>query len=57
MGRFVFTAPQIRIMNKRLGCNSERIANEVNLRIVKGFPISEYRENQLVGRQIFVMEK
>jgi tRNA G10 N-methylase Trm11 len=56
-GRFVFTAPHIRIMNKRIACNVERIANESGLRVVKGFPINEYRENQIVGRQIIVMEK
>tara|TARA_Y100000310_G_scaffold284235_1_gene306891 strand:- start:9690 stop:10808 length:1119 start_codon:yes stop_codon:yes gene_type:complete len=56
-GRFVFSAPHIRIMNKRVGCNSERIANEVGLKVVKGFPINEYRGNQIVGRQIFVMER
>jgi len=55
-GRAVFTAPHIRIMNKRLGCNAERIANETGFKMVKGFPINEHRSNQIVGRQIFVME-
>ena len=41
---------------KRLGCNSEKILRVTGLKLVPGFPIEEFRENQIVGRQIFVLE-
>jgi tRNA G10 N-methylase Trm11 len=55
--RFVFTAPLIRISKKRLGCDIEKILERTNLELVEGFPIQEFRENQIVGREIFVLEK
>ena len=54
--RFVFTAPLIRIGKKRLGCNSDSILESTGLKLEKGFPIKEFRENQIVGREIFVLK-
>jgi len=55
-GRFVFTAPFIKTASrkgiKRIGCNSNKILNNTGLRLVEGFPIQEFRENQIVGREI-----
>ena len=60
LGRIVFTAPFIRIGKKRVGCNIEKILEETGLKIAKikdvVFPIAEFRGNQIVGRQIFVLE-
>lgn len=59
-GRFVFTAPliQTRIKNriKRISCNKKRILNNTGLKIVEGFPISEFRKDQIVGREIMVLQ-
>ena len=55
--RFVFTAPFIKTNKERIGCDYNRILNKTKLRLVKGFPIDEFRENQIVGRQIFVLEQ
>jgi len=56
-GRLVFTAPLIKNFKKRIFCNVEKILNLTGLKLVKGFPISEFRKNQVVGRQIFVLRK
>lgn len=60
LGRIVFTAPFIRIGKKRLGCDMNKILERTELKIAKGknieFPIAEFRHNQIVGRQIFVLE-
>lgn len=55
-GRIVFTAPYIRTVKGRIGCNIERILEKTSLKLVKGFPIEEYRKNQIVGREIYVLE-
>lgn len=55
-GRIVFTAPLIRTMKGRVSCNVERILKSTGLRLVEGFPIEEYRQDQIVGRNIFVLE-
>lgn len=56
--RLVFTAPLIKLHSgKRMSCNFERIANETGFSLLEGFPIKEFRENQIVGREIFVLEK
>lgn len=58
-GRFVFTAPFIQTTSKsavkRLGCDVNKILSSTRLRLVQGFPIAEFRENQAVGREIFVL--
>lgn len=57
-GKIVFTSPYIKtIRTNRKGCNIHNLLNQTGLKIAKGFPINEYRKNQIVGRQIFVLEK
>jgi tRNA G10 N-methylase Trm11 len=57
-GRIVFTSPYIKIISKkRVGCNLKELAEKSGLKIVEGFPIPEFRENQVVGRQIVVFSK
>jgi tRNA G10 N-methylase Trm11 len=57
-GRIVFTSPYIKIISKkRIGCNLKELAEKSGLKLADGFPISEFRENQVVGRQIVVFEK
>lgn len=56
-GRIVFTAPLILVEKKRVHCNAEKITKRTNLKIAKGFPIEEFREGQIVGREIFVLER
>jgi tRNA G10 N-methylase Trm11 len=56
-GRVVFSAPYIRLhTKKRVGCDGEKIALETGLRLNENFPISDYRKDQIVGREIFVLE-
>ncbi len=56
--KIVFTAPLIKLHSgKRISCNVERIVNEIGLTLAEGFPIKEFRENQIVGREIFVLKK
>jgi len=57
-GRIVFSSPFIMTMEKkRKGCDIKNILNKTRLKLVKGFPIEDFRYNQVVGRQIFVLEK
>lgn len=56
-GNIVFTAPLIRIGKKRIGCNFEKISKQTFLNLKKDFPIPEFRHNQIVGRDIVVLEK
>ena len=58
-GRIVFTAPFILTKKKgrRTGCDIERILEYTKLKLVEGFPIPEFREEQVVGREIFILEK
>jgi tRNA G10 N-methylase Trm11 len=60
LGKIVFTAPFIRIGKKRIGCDIMKILDETGLKLsnVKNvkFPIPEFRGNQIVGREIFVLE-
>jgi tRNA G10 N-methylase Trm11 len=60
LGKIVFTAPFIRIGKKRLSCDIDRILEKTELKLsdVKEikFPIPEFRGNQIVGREIFVLE-
>lgn len=60
LGKIVFTAPFIRIGKKRLSCNIEKILEKTDLQLstIKdiSFPIPEFRHNQIVGREIFVLE-
>jgi len=56
-GRIVFTAPLVQTEKGKISCNFGTLALSAGLRVVKGFPISEFRENSIVGRSIVVMEK
>ncbi len=60
LGKIVFTAPFIRIGKKRLGCDMDRVLEKTDLKLstIKNikFPIPEFRGNQIVGREIFVLE-
>ncbi|HPD82167.1 MAG TPA: DNA methyltransferase, partial [Candidatus Pacearchaeota archaeon] len=56
-GKFVFTTPLIRIGKNRLECNFGKISEKTGLKICPNFPIEEFRKNQIVGREIVVMEK
>ncbi len=57
-GRFVFTTPYIRVMSKkRIGVDFDKFGEKIGLKVVEGFPIDEFREGQIVGRQIVVFER
>ncbi|MBI2045659.1 methyltransferase domain-containing protein [Candidatus Pacearchaeota archaeon] len=56
-GRFVFTAPLILKNGKRISCDVGKIIRKTGLKLVEGFPIQDYRKNQIVGRDIFVLKK
>jgi len=56
-GRIVFTAPLIQVEGKKVSCNFGTLSLQAGLKVVKGFPINEFRENSIVGRSIVVMEK
>ena len=57
-GRIVFTGPYIMLPNKkRIGCDISNISSRTGLKPVQGFPVQEFRKNQIVGREIFVLEK
>jgi len=56
-GRIVFTAPLIQADRKRISCDFKKISSETGLKILRGFPIDEFRENSIVGRSILVMER
>lgn len=58
-GKIVFSSPLIltKKKGKRKGCDIQKILEETGLNILEGFPIKEYREGQIVGREIFVLEK
>ncbi len=61
--RAAFTAPLIRTADKkRIGCDIEKICEKTNLHAcqLKGservkFPIQEFRQEQIVGREFFVL--
>jgi hypothetical protein len=57
LGKFVFTAPSIMSEGERIGCDFSRICKKTGLKIEEGFPIQEFREGQIVGREIVVMKK
>jgi len=55
--RIVFTSPYIRIISKkRIGADFEKISEKTDLNLVEGFPLEEFREGQIIGRQIVVFE-
>jgi tRNA G10 N-methylase Trm11 len=56
-GKFVFTSPLIKIGKNQLECNFGKISEKTGLKICPNFPIEEFRKNQIIGREIVVMEK
>lgn len=56
-GKFVFTSPFIDIGRERIGCDFSRICSKTGLKLEEGFPIKEFREGQIVGREIVVMKR
>ncbi len=55
-GKIVFTAPLVQTINKKISCDFKKICSITGLRIKKGFPINEFREDSIVGRSIVVLE-
>ncbi|MBS3084658.1 methyltransferase domain-containing protein [Candidatus Pacearchaeota archaeon] len=54
-GRIVFTSPYIRVGKKRSKCDIEKILKATGYHAI--YEIPEFRENQIVGRMIYVLEK
>lgn len=57
MGKMVLTLPFISTGRERVGCDIARILNKTGLKMEEGFPIKEFREGQIVGREIIVLKK
>ena len=61
--KIAFTAPYINTGKTRIGCSIQKICNATGLRIhcfqnnPAKFPIRDFRPNQIVAREIFVLEK
>ncbi len=61
--KIAFTAPYINTGKSRLGCNIQKICNATGLQVhtlksqTPKFPVCDFRPNQIVGRDIFVLEK
>ncbi|MDO8623367.1 MAG: DNA methyltransferase [archaeon] len=60
-GKIVFTSPLIKTTQGRIPCNFENILKNTGLKLGKikdiNFPIPEFREDQIVGRNIVVLDK
>jgi tRNA G10 N-methylase Trm11 len=61
-GKIAFTSPLIKINAGKIGCNIERICNGTGLEVYElkelketSFPIQEFREGQIVGREFYVL--
>ncbi len=61
--KIAFTAPYINTGKIRVGCSIQKICTGTGLKVhvLKGtnqkFPVQDFRPNQIVGREIFVLEK
>ena len=61
--KIAFTAPYINTGKTRIGCNIQKICNGTGLQLHvledsnQKFPVCDFRPNQIVGREIFVLEK
>jgi len=59
--KITFTSPFIRVAKKRIACNIDDICSRTGLKKCKlknydvTFPIQEFREAQIVGREIYVL--
>lgn len=56
-GNIVFSAPYIKTIKGRKGAQFDVIAQAVGRKVREGFPLADYRKNQLVGREIVVLER
>ncbi len=56
-GRIVFTAPLIKTSSGRISCDKDKILNKTGLKIAADFPIRDYREDSIIGREIYVLCK
>jgi tRNA G10 N-methylase Trm11 len=54
-GRIVFTAPLVLVERERISCNFNKISLMTGMKIVRGFPINEFRLDSIIGRSIVVM--
>ena len=58
--KLAFSSPLIKSQEGRISCNINRICEETGLGIYNlsdvNFPIREFRPDQIVGRNIFVLE-
>lgn len=54
-GKIVFSAPNIKTHKGRMGCDINRIISRTGLQLAAG-PFSDFREGQIVGRDIYVLE-
>lgn len=53
-GKITFTSPYIKIGKKRVGPNTEKILTLTGYTLI--YKIPEFRENQIVGRMIYVLQ-
>jgi len=62
-GKIAFTAPLVSIGRERIGCKIESICAATGLKISElknveiKFPIKDFRKDQIVGREFFVLER
>jgi len=62
-GKIAFTAPLVSIGRERVGCRIESICAATGLKISElknveiKFPIKDFRKDQIVGREFFVLER
>ena len=56
-GKIVFTSPLVKTRFNKISPDFKKISSQVGMRIAKGFPIDEFREDSIVGRSIIVLEK
>lgn len=56
-GKIVLTLPSIATGNGRVSADLMKICDKTGLKVEDGFPIQEYREDQIVGREIVVLMK
>ncbi len=55
-GKIVFTAPLVKTKSTKISPDFKKIASQTGMKIARGFPIDEFREDSIVGRSILVLE-
>jgi tRNA G10 N-methylase Trm11 len=55
-GKIVFTSPLIQTKGKKISPDFKKISSQLGMKIARGFPIDEFREDSIVGRSILVLE-